>query len=84
MNRYDYYRRISGPGGYWPLHAWTYLQENKAECMKELKNYWIARWYGKDLPKIRETLMKELICLPEVVVDIIVEHLPYPYGIKKI
>ena len=78
MNRHDYYQYISRDV------IFARLQKNKAECMKELKNYWIGRWYGKDLPKIRETLMKELICLPEVVVDIIVEHLPYPYEIKKI
>ena len=68
-------------GGHWrPL--WGELTQQHACLIKDLRNYWFTRWLGEQNEK--KEILHENTILPTVLIDDIVDSLPYMYQTKRV
>ena len=63
------------------LPCWGEKTKKRANLMKELRNYWLNKWFSKIVPEIKKTLI-ETTPIPEDVINFLPEYFEYPYQTK--
>jgi len=82
-----FYPRSMPPTKYWWCRDadwvpyWGKATENRANLMKEIRTYWMNKWFGEIIPEIKNTLLKTT-SLPEDVVNLLPEYFEYPHQTK--
>lgn len=83
-----YYARLSPAPSYWWcrdgdwLPFWGYATQHRADLVKELRTYWMNKWFGKTVPEIK-LVLRDATPLPDDVINIIPEYFEYPYQVKS-
>ena len=84
-----FYPRFMPPGKYWWCRDadwvpyWGKATEKRANLMKEIRAYWMNKWFSETVPEIKETLLKTTP-LPEDVVNLLPEYFEYPHQTKMV
>ena len=60
---------------------WGDLTKTRATLMKEMRSYWVDKWFGKMIPRIKNAI-KETTILPEDIIEELPHYFEYPYQIK--
>ena len=68
-------------GGHW-RPFWGPATQNRANLMHSLRDYWFSRWLGEQIEK--KKILHEITHLPTVLIDDIVDSLPYEYQTKRV
>jgi hypothetical protein len=62
---------------------WGKATKQRAELVKEIRTYWVNKWYSETVPEIKKALV-ETTPLPKDVIDFVMpEYFEYPYEIKS-
>jgi len=87
---YPYFYPHTMPAGkyWWCRDAdwvpyWGKATEKRSNLMKEIRAYWMNKWFGETVPEIKETLLKTTP-LPEDVVNLLPEYFEFPYQTKMV
>ena len=84
-----FYPRVQPPPKYWWCRDadwvpyWGKATEKRSNLMKEMRAYWMNKWFSETVPEIKETLLKTTP-LPEDVVNLLPEYLEYPHQTKMV
>ena len=84
-----FYPRITPPTKYWWCRDadwvpyWGKATEKRANLMKEIRAYWMNKWFSETVPEIKKTLLKTTQ-LPEDVVNLLPEYFEYPHQTKMV
>ena len=84
-----FYPRFMPPGKYWWCRDadwvpyWGKATEKRSNLMKEMRAYWMNKWFGETVPEIKKTLLKTTP-LPEDVVNLLTEYFEYPHQTKMV
>ena len=84
-----FYPRIQPPPKYWWCRDadwvpyWGKATEKRSNLMKEMRAYWMNKWFGETVPEIKKTLLKTTP-LPEDVVNLLPEYFEYPHQTKMV
>ena len=79
-----FFPRIMPPEQYWWcrdgdwIPFWGDSTKLRVELMKDLRTYWINKWSGDIIPKIKKALV-ETTNLPEDIIELMPEYFEYPY-----
>jgi len=63
------------------LPYWGKETKKRANLMKDIRNYWLNKWFSKIVPEIKKTLL-ETTPIPEDIVNFLPEYFEYPYQTK--
>ena len=64
------------------MPKWGKETENRANLVKEIRAYWVEKWFSKTVPAIKKALLQSTR-LPEDIVEFLPEYFEYPYEIKS-
>ena len=84
-----FYPRITPPTKYWWCRDadwvpyWGKATKNRANLMKEMRGYWMNKWFGETVPEIKKILLKTTP-IPEDVVNFLPEYFEYPHQSKSV
>ena len=82
-----FYPRIMPPTKYWWCRDadwvpyWGKATEKRSNLMKEMRAYWMNKWFSETVPEIKKTLL-ETTPIPEDVVNFLPEYFEYPHQTK--
>lgn len=65
------------------LPFWGESTRLHAALTKEVRGYWINKWFGSQIPQIKQSI-KESTNLPEDIIEDLSDYFEYPYQIKKL
>tara|TARA_Y100000817_G_scaffold308691_1_gene296796 strand:- start:703 stop:1194 length:492 start_codon:yes stop_codon:yes gene_type:complete len=84
-----FFPRTMPPPKYWWcrdadwLPRWGKATKQRAQLMKEMRTYWMKKWFDEKVPAIKQKLL-EITPLPEDIVEHLSDYFEYPYQIKSI
>jgi hypothetical protein len=79
--------RIMPPTKYWWCRDsdwfpyWGKETKNRANLVKEIRMYWVNKWFSETVPEIKKILL-ETTPLPEDIVNLLPEYFEYPHQTK--
>ena len=84
-----FYPRVQPPPKYWWCRDadwvpyWGKATEKRSNLMKEMRAYWMNKWFSETVPEIKKTIL-ETTPIPEDIVEILPEYFEYPYQTKSV
>ena len=66
---------------YW-MPYWGKATEQRSELVKEIRTFWMNKWFDETIPEIKHWMLKAKPNLPKDITDTLPEYFEYPYEIK--